>query len=73
MLSQARRQIALRRVEVPFIYGPNELRGAFDQFGQVETVVQRIDGYGMVRFRCYGSYALAKDAVRSGTTPYAFW
>lgn len=73
MRSVARRQIALRRVDLPLVWAPNELQAAFHEFGQIDQTVQRIDGYGLVRFRCYGSYALAKDAIRSGTTPYAFW
>lgn len=73
MMSQARRHICLRRAELPFVWRHNELQIFFSQFGMVDRAVHRINGHGTVRFDCYGSYALAKEAVRSGTTPYAFW
>ncbi|KAK4495175.1 hypothetical protein PRZ48_013502 [Zasmidium cellare] len=68
-ISQARRDILiLRRNGLP----ASEwiLKANFSQFGEVESIYGRPDVAYVIRFKCYGSYQLAKDAVRSGTTPY---
>lgn len=67
--SQARREIAILRADglLPSRY---ELLMAFAQFGEIESIYGNPQVAYVVRFKCYGSYALAKDAVRSRTTPY---
>lgn len=69
-ISHARRHITVLRHDGVMVY-PNDLFAEFSQFGQIEKIFYDGIAWGWgIRFRCYGSFALAKDAVQSDSTPY---